>query len=182
MHKHEDPKGLYAYVAEFSDAEAMVAAAEKVHEAGYTHTDAYSPFPVEEVMDALGKHHSKLPYIIFGGGLSAGLGGFAMQYWMNGVDYAINIGGRPLLSWPAFIPITFECTVLASAFCAVFGMILLNGLPRPHHPLFNLHEFAKASKSGFFIGIEAKDPKFDKEKTKSFLKGLKARGVYEVEH
>ena len=182
MHNYEDPKGLFGIIVEFSDAESLIAAAEKVRDAGYTHTDAYTPFPVEEVLHALGKHHSKLPYIIFAGGLSAGLGGFAMQYWMNGIDYAINIGGRPLFSWPAFIPITFECTVLASAFCAVFGMILLNGLPLPHHALFNVPEFASASKSGFFLGIEANDPKFDKEKTKTFLKGLKARGVYEVEH
>ena len=181
MHKPEQPSGPYGVIAEFSDAHALVAAAEKLCNAGYSHTDAYTPYPVEEVMEALGKHHSKLPYIIFAGGLSGGVGGFLMQYFCAGIDYAQNIGGRPLFSWPAFLPITFECTVLASAFCAVFGMILLSGLPRPHHPLFAVDQFAKATKDGFFLVVEASDPKFNRAETKAFLQGLQARGVYEVQ-
>lgn len=181
MHKPEVPSGPYGIIAEFSDAHSLVAAAEKLHGAGYSHTDAYTPYPVEELLEALGKQHSKLPYIIFAGGLSGGVGGFLLQYFCAAFDYAQNIGGRPLFSWPAFLPITFECTILASAFCAVFGMILLSGLPRPHHPLFGVDAFAKATKDGFFLAVEATDPKFNREQTKAFLQGLQARGVYEVE-
>jgi hypothetical protein len=176
-----EEQGIYGLVAEFSDAESLVKAAEQVCQGGYTRTDTYTPYPVEEVMDALGKQPSKLPWIIFAGGFSGGVGGFLFMCWCAGIDYAQNIGGRPLFSWPAFMPITFECTVLCSAFCAVFGMILLNGLPMPYHPLFNVEQFAKASKNAFFLGIEAGDPRFDLEKTKAFLQGLQPRGVYEVE-
>jgi hypothetical protein len=181
MHKAEKEQGIYGLVAEFADAESLLKAAEKVYQGGYTHTDAYTPYPVEELLEVLGKHPSKLPWIILAGGLTGGTGGFLMQAWCAGIDYAQNIGGRPLFSWPAFLPITFEATVLSSAICAVFGMILLNGLPMPYHPLFNVEQFAKASKNAFFLGIEAGDPRFDREKTKSFLQGLQPRGVYEVE-
>jgi hypothetical protein len=176
-----EPK-VYGLLAEFATMEAVVAAAAKVRDAGYTVTDAFSPFPVEGLNEALGKKPTRIGYAILAGGITGLVSAFGLMFYTAVIDYPINVGGRPLFSWPMYFPIMFELTVLLSAFTAVFGMIGLNGLPRPYHPLFNVPEFLKASRDTFFIAIEATDPKFDATQTKSFLKGLSAKGVYEVEN
>ncbi len=140
-------------MAEFDDVNSAVAAARKVYEAGYRRINAYSPYPVEELSEAIGFHKNLVPPIVFIGGLMGCLGGFAMIYWMTAIDYPINVGGRPLLSLPAWIPIMFECTILIAALSAVIGMIAMNGLPRPHHPVFNLPSFARATTDRFFVCI-----------------------------
>jgi hypothetical protein len=180
MHKVHEPT-LYGLIAEFSTVEELMAAASKVHGAGYAKTDAYTPYPVEGLIEALGKHHSKIPYLILAGGLTGLVSAFVMMFYTGVIDYPQNIGGRPLFSWPMYFPIMFELTVLLSAFAAVFGMIGLNGLPLPYHPLFNVPEFARASRDGFFLGIEATDPKFELAQTKAFLQSLHPRGVHEVQ-
>ena len=172
---------LYGLLAEFDSPDALVEAARKAREAGYRKMDAYSPFPIEEVNEALHFHERKLPVLVFIGGLVGCVVGFGMQYYAAAVSYPLNIGGRPMNSWPAFVPVTFEMTILIAALVAVFGMLLMNGLPMPYHPLFNNQRFALASSHGFFLCIEAADPKFDREKTASFLETLKAKGVSEVE-
>ncbi len=180
MDKAKEPT-TFGLIAEFPTVESLIEAAGKVHAAGYSKTDAYSPFPVEGLIEALGKHHSRIGFLILGGGITGLLTAFAMMFWISAIDYPINVGGRPLFSWPMYFPIMFELTVLLSGFTAVFGMIGLNGLPRHYHPLFNVPEFARASKDAFFIGIEATDPKFDLSQTKAFLKSLNPRGVHEVQ-
>jgi hypothetical protein len=180
MDKAHEPT-LYGLIAEFTTPESLMAAAAKTRDAGYKNTDAYSPFPLEGIMEALGKPHSKIAYLVLCGGITGLIAAFGMQFFCNVIDYPINIGGRPLFSWPMYFPIMFELTVLLSAFAAVFGMIGLNGLPRPYHPLFNVQEFLKASRDTFFLSIEATDPQFDLSKTKSFLESLHPRGVHEVQ-
>jgi hypothetical protein len=144
--------------------------------------DAYSPLPIEELHEALGTHHSRLPLIVLLGGLAGCIGGFLIQYWTMAVSYPINVGGRPFNSWPAFIPVTFECTILGAALSAVLGMLALNGLPMPYHPVFNVPRFALASRNRFFLCIEARDRMFDLDKTRGFLESLKPREVSTVEH
>lgn len=180
MDKVKEP-ALHGLIAEFPAVEDLMKAAEAVRNAGYSKTDAYTPYPVEGLIEALGKHHSRIPYLILAGGLTGLCAAFVMMFYTGVIDYPQNIGGRPLFSWPMYFPIMFELTVLLSAFTAVFGMIGLNGLPRPYHPLFNVPEFAKASRDGFFLGIEATDPKFDLNQTKAFLQTLHPRGVHEVQ-
>jgi hypothetical protein len=180
MDKVKEPT-LYGLIAEFPAVEDLMKAAEAVRNAGYLKTDAYTPYPVEGLIEALGKHHSRIPYLILAGGLTGLSAAFVMMFYTGVIDYPQNIGGRPLFSWPMYFPIMFELTVLLSAFTAVFGMIGLNGLPQPYHPLFNVPEFAKASRDGFFLGIEATDPKFDLNQTKAFLQTLHPRGVHEVQ-
>jgi hypothetical protein len=167
-------------MAEFDDPQTLVAATRRAHEEGYRRMDAYSPFPIEELHEALGHHHSKLPLIVLIGGIVGGLGGYALQYWVAAIAYPVNIGGRPLHSWPAFIPVTFECTILVAALSAVLGMLALNGLPMPYHPVFNVPRFALASRNRFFLCIEAKDRKFDLEATRRFLETLEPREVSTV--
>jgi ActD protein len=171
---------IYGLMAEFEDPTTLVAAAQHAHREGYRIMDAYSPFPIEELHEALGSHHTRLPLIVLIGGLCGCLGGYGLQYWASAMAYPINVGGKPLHSWPAFIPITFECTILAAALSAVFGMLALNGLPMPYHPVFNVPRFALASRNRFFLCIEAKDPKFDLERTRKFLETLHPREVTTV--
>jgi hypothetical protein len=171
---------IYGLMAEFDDPNALVAATYRAYHMGYRQMDAYSPFPIEELHEALGAPHSKLPLIVLIGGLCGGLGGYYLQYWIAAITYPINVGGRPFHSWPAFIPVTFECTILAAALSAVLGMLALNGLPTPYHPVFNVPRFALASRNRFFLVIESKDAKFDLEATRSFLETLNPREVTTV--
>jgi hypothetical protein len=172
--------GTYGLMAEFETADELLAAARRAHAEGYTKMDAYSPFPIEELAEAVGFHHTRLPLVVLICGITGALTGFLLQTYSFTVDYPLNVQGRPFFSWPAFVPITFELMILFSAFGAVFGMILMNGLPLPYHPVFNAPRFDRASQDGFFLCIEATDPKFDIAKTRSFLEGLKARAVSEV--
>jgi len=164
---------LYGLVAEFETAAELMEAAKKTRDAGYVKTDAYSPFPIEHLEEALGQKHTKLSQLVFLGGLAGACGGFGLATWVSVFEYPMNIGGRPFFSWVSFVPITFECMVLLAAFTAVFGMIGLNGLPQPYHPIFNAKNFDRATVDRFFLCIEATDPKFDLKATESFLRGLK---------
>jgi hypothetical protein len=169
--RKKDPK-YYGLLAEYTDPEDLVAAAKRAHAEGYRHMDAYTPFPVHGLSDAVGFRRTKLPVIVLCGGITGAVVGFSMQYIANKLHYPINIGGRPLNSWPAFVVPTFECTILFSAFSAVLGMLALNGLPQPYHPLFNVPAFELASRSHFFLVIESADPKFDLDGTRQFLEQL----------
>ena len=175
-------KPIYGLLAEFETPTQLVDAARRVTEAGYRRTDAYSPFPVEGLAEALHARSSGLPALIFVGALMGCIGGYLLQYIPSVIDYPLNIGGRPHHSWPAFIPVTFELTILAGALTAVLGMLALNGLPMPYHPVFNVERFALASRDRFFLAIEATDPKFDHEGTSALLHSLGARAVTEVPH
>ncbi len=172
---------LYGVMAQFDSPSTLVAAAKETYAAGYRRINGYSPFPIEELSEAIGFTRTSLPLIVLLGGIIGGLGGFFMQYWMEVIDYPINVGGKPFNSWPAFIPITFECTVLVAAFAAVLGMLALNKLPQPYHPVFNASNFALATRDSFFLVIESKDSKFDHDEVKRFLKSLEARDVCDVE-
>jgi hypothetical protein len=172
---------LYGLLAEFADPAALVKAGEEAHEHGYRVMDGYSPFHVEGLAHAIGFHRTKLPYVVLFAGMLGAAAGFLLQYYAAAVDYPVNVGGRPPLSWPAFIPITFECTVLFAALGAVLGMLMMNGLPMPYHPVFNVPRFEVASSTGFFLCIEAQDPMFDPVETRQFLENLQAVGVYDVE-
>jgi hypothetical protein len=171
---------LYGIMAEFDDPNALVAATHRAYLEGYRRMDAYSPFPIEELHEALGSRHTRLPLIVLIGGLVGCIGGYALQYWVSAAAYPLNIGGKPLHSWPAFIPVTFECTILVAALSAVFGMLALNGLPMPYHPVFNVSRFALASRNRFFLCIEATDSKFGLEETRKFLETLGPREVTTV--
>src|SRR5436190_7636884 len=174
--------GIYGLLAEFDDAQALVAAAHQAHHEGYRRMDAYSPFPIEELHEALGAPPSRLPLIVLIGGIVGCVGGYLLQYWAASIAYPLNIGGKPFNSWPMFIPITFECTILAAALSAVLGMLALNGLPMPYHPVFNVPRFALASRNRFFLCIEARDPHFSLEGTRRFLETLGPREVSTVAH
>jgi Alternative complex III, ActD subunit len=177
LHRH-----VYGLMAEFENPNALVAAAHRARQDGYRRIDGYSPFPIEELHEALEIHDRRLPLIVLIGGVLGCLSGYALQYWVSAVAYPLNVGGRPLNSWPAFIPVTFECTILAAALSAVLGMLALNGLPMPFHPVFNVPRFALATRNRFFLCIEARDPKFDSDRTRQFLESLGAREVTLVEN
>ncbi|MEW5979149.1 MAG: DUF3341 domain-containing protein [Acidobacteriota bacterium] len=174
--------GIYGLMAEFEDPTTLVAAARKAYEKGYRKMDAYSPYPIEELSEALGHHRNWLPMIVLLGGLLGAAAGFGLQYWISVIEYPHNVGGRPLNSWPQFIPVTFETTVLLAALAAVLGMLALNGLPMPYHPVFNVQRFALASRDRFFLCIEATDSQFDSQATTDFLKSLDPRSISEVPH
>ena len=171
---------LYGVMGEFSTPEELIHAVEKVREAGYRRVNAYSPFPVEGLSEALGLKRNMVPLICLIGGLTGGIGGFFFQYWVAVIAYPLNIAGRPLNSWPAFIPVTFELTILGAALSAVLGMLALNKLPQPHHPVFNVPRFTHASSDRFFVCIEAKDPKFHIEESARLLQELHAHHITEV--
>jgi hypothetical protein len=171
---------VHGVMAEFDDPNSLIAATRRAHDEGYRCMDAYSPYPIEELHEALGSRHTRLPLVVLIGGLCGCIGGYALQYWVSVVAYPLNIGGKPFHSWPAFIPITFECTILVAALSAVLGMLALNGLPMPYHPVFNVARFALASRNRFFLCIEARDPKFDVEQTRHFLETLGPREVSTV--
>jgi hypothetical protein len=173
---------IYGLMAEFADTTALVDAARRTRAEGFRKVDAYSPFPIHELFDALDAHDRRLPLAVLGGGIAGMLGGFGLCYWTSVIAYPLNIGGRPLNSWPSFIPVTFETTILLAAFSAVIGMIVLNGLPMPYHPVFNVERFASgASRDRLFLVIEATDEKFDRETTRAFLQGLGATEVNDIE-
>jgi hypothetical protein len=173
---------IYGILAEFHSPHEVVEAAKKVHEAGYRKVDGYSPYPIEELSEALEFHHSPLPKLVLTGGILGLLGGFGLEYWASVIEYPHNIGGRPFFSWPAFIVPAYETTILFAAGTAVLGMLALNGLPEPYHPVFNVPGFALATRDKFFICIEATDPKFDRVETRKFFESIGASEVSEVEH
>ena len=176
--KHEN--GLYGLMSEFDTPEALVAATQHAYAEGYRKLDAYSPFPVEGLADTVHVHRNRLPKLVLLGGIVGALIGFFMQYYAATISYPLNVGGRPFNSWPAFIPVTFEVSIFIAAFTAVLGMLGLNGLPMPYHPVFNVPRFALASHDRFFLCIEARDAKFDLEQTKRFMQSLGPREVVEV--
>ena len=175
-------QGIYGVMAEFDNPSALVSAARAARAKGYRKLDAYSPFPIEELTDALHLHKNKLPLIVLAGGVIGGLTGFFLQYWIAVIYFQINIAGRPLNSWPSFIIITFELTILFASLSAVLGMMALCGLPMPYHPVFNVPRFSAASRNRFFLCIEAADPLFDPARTSQFLGTLEPTEVSEVAH
>jgi Alternative complex III, ActD subunit len=171
---------LHGVMGEFETPEQLLAASHKAREAGYKHMDAYTPFPIEGLAPAIGFRWTLVPLITLMGGVFGALGGFGLQYWCSAISYPINVAGRPLNSWPAFIPVTFELTVLGASLFSVFGMLALNKLPQPYHPVFNVERFAHASTDRFFLCIEARDPKFNLQESSRFLQELHAVHVVEV--
>jgi hypothetical protein len=173
---------IYGVVAEFPTLDRLIGAVTSVRAAGYTRFEAYTPVPSEELNDAIGYRGSHLPLLIFLGGLFGAIAGYVLQYYCAVIEYPLNVGGRPLHSWPAFIPVTFECTILGAALTAIFGMLALNGLPAPYHPLFHVPRFSRASRDLFFLCLQSRDPMFDRPVAKAFLAGLDATDVQEVPH
>jgi hypothetical protein len=178
---HSSLPATYGLLAEFDTPAALLAAAERVRSEGYVKTDGFSPFPIHGLDEAIGFKENKVAPMILAGGITGLLGGVGLQYWSQVIVYPMNIGGRPLDSWVAWIPAAFEMTILFAAFAAVFGMLALNGLPQPYHPVFNAPRFKLASSEKFFLLIEASDPKFDADRTRSFLAGLGPREVVTVD-
>lgn len=180
MKKPKPP--IYGLLAEYTTPEALLDAAHRAYAEGYRSLDAYSPYPIEGLAEAIGFARNRMPLLVLIGGLVGGFGAFAMQWFSAVIHYPLNVGGKPLLSWPAFVPITFELAVLIAAFAAVVGMLGLNGLPMPYHPLFHVPSFAMASRNRFFLCIQADDPKFDRQETRRFLENLGPKQVAEVPH
>lgn len=168
-------------MAEFDTATELVDAARAVRNAGFRRTDAFSPFPIHEMDEALGIKRSILPLLVFFGGITGLMLGIGLQVFVHYIDYPMNIGGRPFLSWILFVPASFELTILLAGFTAVFGMLFLNGLPRPYHPVFNVPRFALATREKFFLLIESADEKYDYDETKKFLQSLDPQEVFDVE-
>jgi Alternative complex III, ActD subunit len=170
----------YGLMAEFDSPQELLDAAQKTHRAGYKQMDAFSPFPVEGLADAIGFHKNNVSLVVLIGGIIGGLSGYLLQYYVAVISYPINVGGRPLHSWPSFIIVTFELTILFGGLSAAIGMLALNGLPMPYHPVFNVAEFAKASDDKFFLVVFASDPNYDAARTREFLRGLAPRAISEV--
>ena len=175
----EERPAVFGVLAEFTGQDELIGAIEHSKDHGYRHMEAYTPVPLHEVVHAIG-HKNRLPWIVFGGGLLGAFTGFAMQYWMSVVDYPVNVGGRPFNSWPSFIVIMFEMTILFAAASAVFGMLALNGLPRPYHPVFHIDEFQEASRNRFFLLLLSRDPVFDLERAKEILQDREPLSLHEV--
>jgi hypothetical protein len=175
------PPAIYGLMAEFDDPTSLVAAAKRTYAAGYRKIDTFSPYPIEEAWEAIGQHDRRLSLIVLGGGLAGLLTGLGLQEWVHQIAYPINIAGKPLNSWPQFVPVIFELTILFAAIAGVIGMIVLNGLPMPYHPVFNVARFERASRDKFFLLVESADPKFDRMQTLDFLKTLNASEINEVE-
>ncbi len=171
---------LYGLMAEFDNPTSLVEACKAAYAAGYRKMDAYSPFPLEEAAEAIGFHKNRVALLVLIGGIMGGLTGFLFQVWVNYSDYPLNIGGRPFISWPSFIIVTFELTILFAGLTAMIGMFALNGLPQPYHPVFNNPRFSSASKDRFFLCLEAADPEFDRDRTGTFMEGLNPRHLTEV--
>jgi hypothetical protein len=181
-HGHEPDKGpaIYAMVAEFEDEVQLIAAAERTRKAGYKDLDAYAPFPVHGLSEAIGFRDGRVPWLILIGGMLGGLGGYTLQWYTAVVDLPLNVGGKPLNSLPAFFPITFESTILCGAFTAFFSVLILNRLPKPYHSIFNTPGFERASQDRFFLEVGVEDPLYDSKETRHFLEALKPINVSEV--
>jgi hypothetical protein len=179
MHE-EHPRQPWGLMAQFDSPAAIVEAARRARDVGFTKVDAYSPYPLHQLDEALRLPRTKLPWLVLAGGITGTIGGLGLQYWASVIEYPMNIGGRPFASWVSFIVPAYETTILLAALTAVFGMILLNGLPRPYHPVFNVPEFTHASADRFFLTIETADPKFDRVTTRAFLEGLNPLGVSDI--
>src|SRR6186713_452963 len=173
-------EGLYGLMAEFDNPTALVEAANRARLDGYRQMDAFSPIPIHELDEALGLGRTRLPRLVLFGGIVGGLAGFSLEAWASMFAYPLNVGGRPFLSWPQFIPVTFETTVLGAALSCFVGMWALNRLPMPYHPVFNVPAFGRASTDRFFLCIEATDPRFEAQATRTFLEGLHPVGVSDV--
>lgn len=171
---------LYGMLAEFETPDALLEAARKTQAAGYNCLDAFTPMPVEGLAEAVGFHRTSLPLVVLIGGILGGAAGFFMCWYANVISFPLNIGGKPLNSWPMWIPITFELTILGAALSCVFGMLAMDGLPAPYHPVFNVARFALASRDRFFLLVKARDRQFDPVKTKEFLQSLHPREVSDV--
>ena len=178
-HAHPETTA-FGLMAEFDNPSALVDAATRARLAGYRKMDAYTPIPVEALDEALGLKRTKLPLLVLLGGIAGGVGGFALESWASAVAYPMNIGSRPYISWPQFIPVTFETTVLGAALTCFVGMWALNRLPQPYHPVFNVPAFARASTDRFFLVIESEDPRYSADETRRFLEGLHPLGVHDV--
>jgi hypothetical protein len=173
---------FHGLMAEFPSAQSLVDAANKAREAGYTRMDAYSPFPIHGLAEAIGFRERMVAPVVLAAAITGAIAGWGLEYWTQVIDYPMNIGGRPYYSWVSFIPPAYETTILFAAIGAVVGMIALNGLPRPYHPVFNVARFERASQDAFFLVIESTDPRFDADRTREFLTGLHAKDVMTVEH
>jgi hypothetical protein len=171
---------IYGLLAEFDNPTDLVHAAKGAFEAGYRKMDAYTPYPLEEAAEAIGAHHNRVPLITLIGAMLGMIGGYSLEYWVSAVNYPINSGGKPFHSWPAFIPVTFECAILGASLACVFGMLALNGLPQPYHPVFNAPNFTSSSRDKFFLCIESQDPRFSLGDTRKFLEGYHPDLVSEV--
>jgi hypothetical protein len=171
---------IYGLMAEFETPTELVEAAKGAYAAGYRKMDAYTPYPLEEAAEAIGAHHNRVSLVVLVGAMLGMVGGYSLEYWVSAVAYPINVGGKPFHSWPAFIPVTFECAVLGACLAAVFGMLALNGLPMPYHPVFNVPRFELASKDRFFLVVFSSDKNYDPLRTRQFLEGLNPISVAEV--
>lgn len=172
--------GLFGVMAEYADEDEVVHAAQKMYDLGYRKMDGYTPFPVHGLSEAIGRRRTKLPILVLAGGIAGAVGGFGMMWYSSVIHYPINVAGRPYNSWPMFIPIMFECTVLLASLTAVFAMLGLNNLPEPYHPTFNVPAFERASRDSFFLCVESTDDKFDVQRLKEDFETTRARAIYEV--